>query len=157
MSRKRASWVFALCLLACAVWHCAEARGEIWEEEAKLLVGDGAADDSFGYSVSILAYVRAYTRVGQDRLLAPIACAAVHVALLVGLAILSVVGWLPPWWWRQRVAGGRGSIACCGDSCPLPSRRGSSGVCWALRGFRWGCWLPWCFLGGTWAALPYCS
>jgi hypothetical protein len=54
---------------------------------------------AFGYSVSILSFVRAYTGRRQGRTAATAVCVVVHVVLLGGLAALGEAGWLPSWWW----------------------------------------------------------
>ncbi len=54
---------------------------------------------AFGYSLSILSFVRAYTGRRQGRMAATAICVLVHVVLLGGLAMLGKAGWLPPWWW----------------------------------------------------------
>ena len=42
-----------LCVLGCAVWHSPEARGESWQQQAKLTASYGGEGDYFGKSVSI--------------------------------------------------------------------------------------------------------
>lgn len=64
--------------------------------DASLLAGAAMA---FGYSVSILSFVRAYTGRKQGRTVTTTLCIIVHIVLLGGLALLEKAGWLPPWWW----------------------------------------------------------
>jgi hypothetical protein len=57
----------------------------------------GAPALAFGYSASALAWVRAYANLERGRAAATLACVAAHVAVLVGLALISLSGWLSPW------------------------------------------------------------
>jgi len=59
----------------------------------------GASLIAFGYSLSSLAFVRAYERRRADRRGAIGVCAIAHLALAAGLAGAAVAGALPRWWW----------------------------------------------------------
>jgi len=52
---------------------------------------------AFAYSVSALAFVRAYTRLDRARRTAVAGCAAAHAALIGGLILMARGGWFPPW------------------------------------------------------------
>jgi hypothetical protein len=58
----------------------------------------GGAVMAFGYSLSILSFVRAYTGRKQGRTASAALCIVVHALMLGGLAMMGKAGWLPPWW-----------------------------------------------------------
>ena len=59
----------------------------------------GASLVAFGYSLSSLAFVRAYEWGREDRGTAIGGCAFAHLVLAAGLAGAAAAGALPRWWW----------------------------------------------------------
>jgi len=59
----------------------------------------GASLIAFGYSLSSLAFVRAYEWAREGRGRATAACVVAHAALAAALAGAAAAGVLPRWWW----------------------------------------------------------